>query len=256
MASSTRWSRKQLLVAFDLYTHLKFGQLHHRNPEIAKCAEAIGRSPSALAMKLTNIASLDPVITSSGRTGLRSASAFDRQMWEEMQSDWSQFAAEAQQAKFEFDLEDTDTKEERIYEDTDYSSTDVAMLTNARVGQRFFRRAVLSAYNEQCCVTGLAVPALLVASHIIPWRDDPQNRVNPRNGLLLSALHDKAFDAGLITINDDLTVRVSDTLNCGNEFLTSAVGTYHGKPIARPEKFVPDPDFLTYHREHVFEKAN
>ena len=64
----------------------------------------------------------------------------------------------------------------------------------------------MSAYNEQCCITGLAIPQLLIASHIVPWRHDTANRTNPQNGLLLSSLHDRAFDAGLLTINDDMTV--------------------------------------------------
>ena len=104
-------------------------------------------------------------------------------------------------------------------------------------------------------MTGLAIPALLVASHIVPWKDDSWNRMNPKNGLLLSALHDKAFDSGLITINDDLTVRVSDNLlQKSNAFFTNSIDNYDGQPIRAPEKFSPDTKFLAYHREHVFEK--
>ena len=78
------------------------------------------------------------------------------------------------------------------------------MLTRAqRVGQRLFRDAVLTAYNARCCITGLAVYRLLVAGHIMPWREDPSQRLNPANGLCLSALHDRAFDIGLITIRPD-----------------------------------------------------
>lgn len=253
MTSSVRWTRQQLLVAFALYCRLPFGRLHSRNPEIIQYANAIGRSPSALAMKLTNIASLDPEIRSTGRTGLRSASTVDRQMWEEMQSDWDRFALDAQQAMDEFS--DELTAERDDHKDVEYSGEDIFVLSKTRVGQRFFRRAVLSAYNEQCCVTGLAIPALLVASHIVPWKDDPLNRVNPRNGLLLSALHDKAFDVGFITINEDLTVRVSDmVLDSHDKFFSRSVGFYHGKPIMQPDKFPPAPDFLAYHRENVFEK--
>ena len=253
MTSSAKWTRQQLLVALDLYTRLTFGQLHHRNPEILKCAEVIGRSPSALAMKLSNIASLDPAITSTGRTGLRSTSALDREMWDEMQSDWDHFALEAQKAMVAFSGVQSD--EDDLDEGSDYSGSDVVTLTKIRVGQRFFRRAVLSAYNVQCCITGLATPALLVASHIVPWRDDPLNRVNPKNGLLLSALHDKAFDVGLITIDDDLTVRVSDKQSPADDpFFSNSIGIYDGKPIRPPEKFTPDTKFLAYHRENVFEK--
>ena len=253
MASSSKWTRKQLLAALDLYICLTFGQLHQRNPEVVRTAEAIGRSPSALAMKLSNIASLDPEITSSGRTGLRSVSALDRQMWNEMQSDWDNFVLESQDAKDDFALEQTNAK--HLGNDSDYSGTDVVAISKIRVGQRFFRRAVLTAYNGQCCVTGLAIPALLVASHIVPWRDDPLNRANPRNGLLLSALHDKAFDAGFVTISEDYTVQVSERiLDDSGEFFSRSIGSYHGKPINRPEKFNPGPNFLAYHRAQIFEK--
>ena len=87
MTYGSRWTRQQLLVAFTLYCRLPFGRLHARNPEIIRIAQAIGRTPSALAMKLTNIASLDPEITSTGRSGLKRTSAADRAMWDEMQND-------------------------------------------------------------------------------------------------------------------------------------------------------------------------
>ena len=255
MTSRIPWTRQQLLVAFALYCRLPFGRLYSRNPEIVRYAEAIGRSPSALAMKLTNIASLDPEIRSTGRTGLKSVSSADRQMWEEMHSDWDGFAFEVQQAIDEFSGGHANEQEKD--EQADYSGEDTFVLSKNRVGQTFFRRAVLSAYNEQCCITGLTISKLLVASHIVPWRDDPQNRVNPRNGLLLSALHDKAFDAGLVTINEDLTVRVSETiLESKDEFFSRSIGSYHGLPIKQPSKFRPSPDFLAYHRENVFEKSS
>lgn len=66
MAERLAWTRQQLLVAFSLYCQTPFGKLHSRNPEIIKYADLINRTPSALAMKLTNIASLDPAITSTG----------------------------------------------------------------------------------------------------------------------------------------------------------------------------------------------
>jgi predicted restriction endonuclease len=123
-----------------------------------------------------------------------------------------------------------------------------------RVGQGFFRRAVLSAYDYRCCITGLSAPKLLLASHIVPWSVDASNRLNPKNGLCLSALHDKAFDAGIITIGEDMTVSVSRRLAVdGDLFFESAISAYHGKSLALPEKFRPDPAFLMYHRQHVFQ---
>ena len=98
------------------------------------------------------------------------------------------------------------------------------------------------------------MPALLVASHIVPWRHDSANRVNPRNGLLLSALHDKAFDSGFITIRDDMTVQVSRKPNVINDqFFSESIEYYDGKSISLPEKFSPGREFLSYHRECIFE---
>ena len=251
MSARQRWTRQQLLVAFTLYCRLPFGRLHYRNPEIVRCAEAIGRTPSALAMKLTNIASLDPAITSTGRTGLRGASAADRAMWVEMHDDWDAFAVESQRAIEAVEAVEVAASDEAAQPEDDYPvGEDRAVTTTARVGQRFFRAAVMSAYNGRCCITGLSVPSLLIASHIVPWRYDTANRVNPRNGLLLSALHDRAFDRGLLTIGDDMTVRVSQIYD--DEYFRESIGRYEGRRIHLPEKFVPDPDFLSYHRERVF----
>ena len=226
--------------------------MHSRNPEIIKQAELIGRTPSALAMKLTNIASLDPAITSTGRKGLEGASAADKAMWEEMQADWEHFAIETQQAAsfFGATIDDTPLPDEIV----DYTGSNKTVQTTTRVGQKFFRRAVLSAYNYQCCITGLSVPELLVASHIIPWRVEATNRLNPRNGLCLSMLHDKAFDAGIIAIAEDMTVCVSQRYATnGDLFFNSALLTYEGKLITLPDKFSPLAEFLAHHRQYVFQ---
>ena len=254
MTSRTNWTRQQLLVAFALYCRMPFGKISSRHPDIIRAAAAIGRTPAALSMKMGNIASLDPAITSTGRSGLRAASASDRTMWDEMTRDWEQFAVECEQALMATkatpaiverslpDYDDLPVGEERV------------TLTIARIGHNFFRAAVLSAYNEQCCITGLAIPTLLEASHIIPWRHDRANRTNPRNGLLLSSLHHKAFDVGLLTVNDDMTVSVSrERTTAAGEFFSSAVASYEGRPISLPEKFAPDRSFLAYHREHIFQ---
>jgi len=258
MATRTGWTRQQLLVAFYLYCQMPFGKMHFRNPEIIKFAEFIGRTPSALAMKLTNIASLDPAITSTGRKGLEGASAADKAMWEEMQADWGQFAIKTQQAVHNFEIaNDFETIPDRNYppdEIVDYTGNNKLVMTTARVGQDFFRRAVLSAYENRCCISGLAIPKLLVASHILPWRTNEANRLNPRNGFCLSILHDKAFDVGIITIAEDMTVIVSRKYATNTDhFFNSALVAYEGKPIALPEKFHPDAKFLAYHRQHIFE---
>lgn len=259
MPGKSGWTRNQLLVAFNLYCQMPFGKMHSRNPKIVKYSQLIGRTPSALAMKLTNIASLDPAIISTGRKGLKGASSADREMWNEMKNDWEHFAAESNQAmvavesgsKLEIEQAEMPATDEPI----DYTGSSKTALTKTRIGQGFFRQAVLSAYNYKCCITGLSVPSLLVASHIVPWREDEKNRLNPSNGLSLSMLHDKAFDIGIITISEDMTVRVSKKqLSNGDSFYITALLSYDGKPIALPEKFQPNLDFLAYHRSNIFEQ--
>lgn len=258
---SNHWTREQLLVAFNLYCQLPFGKFHSRNPDIVRLAGMIGRTPSALAFKLTNIASLDPVITDSGRKGMSNSSKLDRAMWDEMQQDWNKFALESQTMVDALLVEDRVTQADSlttgiIEDDTEiiYSAENKTAQTQIRVGQHFFRRAVLSAYAGRCCITGLAHSSLLVASHIVPWRSDKNNRLNPRNGLCLSTLHDKAFDKGLITITQDYTVKISPAVRqlADNRFASEWLIALEGRKMVMPEKFSPTLEFITWHNENIF----
>ena len=254
MAERKGWSREELIVALKLYCEMPFGKMHSRNPEIIHYAKLLHRTPSALAMKLTNFASLDPAITSTGRKGLSGASSADREIWDEMTSDWTKMAGEI--AKVEPEIAIPEPRSLEAQEETEnYIGYTRSALIEARIGQGFFRKAVLSAYNFRCCITGLAVPDLLVASHIAPWRTNKENRLNPRNGLCLSTLHDRAFDAGLLTLSDDFRVLLSPRLQkMGSEpFAKHAFAAYENLPIRLPEKFAPDTFFLKHHREVVFQ---
>lgn len=247
MSTRRAWSRTELLAAGRLYCRLPFGRFHRRNPDVIRFAETIGRTPSAVAMKLCNLASLDPVVTDSGRAGLPGASAADRSIWREMQSDWPAFALAAKEAVKALGYEANDR------EDTDYTGHEHRVTRAQRVGQRLFRDAVLNVYDARCCITGLAAPCLLVASHIVPWREDPSQRLNPANGLCLSTLHDRAFDIGLITIRADWTIAVSAAVDdTAGDFWRQAVAAYEGCEISLPDRFQPDPAFLAHHRAEVF----
>ena len=94
--TTNRWTKEQLKLAFHLYCQLPFGKLHSRNPEIIKLAKLIGRTPGAVAMKLVNFASLDPAITSTGRTGLGNAGSLDKEVWAEFHADWEKLAVECE----------------------------------------------------------------------------------------------------------------------------------------------------------------
>jgi hypothetical protein len=256
MSKRIGWSRKQLIIAFKLYCEIPFGKMHSRNPEIIRYAQVIGRTPSALAMKLTNIASLDPAIRSTGRAGLTGVSQADREMWNEMTSDWNRFAEEIASTERAIAIGPIldDFQEQSSDVSASYVGKTRSALIEARLGQSFFRSAVLSSYEYKCCISGIAIPELLVASHIVPWRTDAENRLNPRNGLCLSTIHDRAFDLGLITISDDFRLILSKQLRMikSNSYLCHTFHDYADNAISLPEKFSPDPEFLRFHREKIF----
>ncbi len=126
-----------------------------------------------------------------------------------------------------------------------------------RRGQDYFRRMILNFYGGRCALTGINVEQLLLASHIIPWRDEThiKERLNPCNGICLSALYDKAFDKGLITISpDDFKVSLSSALleYESEEYFDKHFACIDGQKITLPSEYQPDKDFLAYHRENVF----
>lgn len=215
------------------------------------------RTPSSVAMKLSNLASLDPAITGTGRTGLKGASALDRNIWQDFSHNTETWMPrlEARLAQLLEPQDDSPAPELGMIEETaDYSADDLESSATRRKGQNLFRKAVLSAYQWRCCITGVAEPRLLVAGHIRPWRCDQANRLNPRNGLCLSTLIDRAFDTGLITISEDLCLVLSSELQAHktNEHIHETFFSRQGISVTMPEKFAPDPAFLAWHREKVF----
>ena len=203
-----KWDRHELIVAFNLYCQLPFGKIHSRNPVIIQVSKQLNRTPSSLAMKMLNFASLDPMIINSGRHGLGNASNSDRAIWKEFHEDWERLALEGQML-----LKSTNIMSPKALaeiEPADFTGETKKSSVEVRLKQSFFRQAVMSSYQGRCCMTGLTDQRLLIASHIIPWSKDKANRLNPSNGLCLSALHDKAFDYGLITVLPDWRIRVSN----------------------------------------------
>jgi len=120
--------------------------------------------------------------------------------------------------------------------------------------QSFFREAVLAAYDGRCAVTGLGVPSLLNASHIIPWHTDAARRADPANGVALNTLHDRAFDRGLITFDDSRRLVVSSRLKRAevSRWGEAALLRTEGSALRPPERFLPDPEALRHHREVIF----
>lgn len=249
-----KWTDSELQQAFYLYCVLPFGKLHSKTAQIIALAQRIGRTPSAVAMKLVNFASLDTAITGTGRKGLSGASANDKKIWAQFHANWEALIEKCaeldnltQQPIFSLDID----SEQNL--PTTKLGTDVRRETKVRIGQQFFRQSVLSNYKNMCCITGLDIPKLLVASHIKPWSIDAKNRLNPRNGLCLSNLHDKAFDLGLISLDDNYSVIVSSSIRDSlNPFVGESLSKFEGYQIHLPDKFAPDPTLIRHHRETIF----
>jgi predicted restriction endonuclease len=257
--TTNRWTKEQLKLAFHLYCQLPFGRLHSRNPEVIQLAKLIGRTPGAVAMKLVNFASLDPAITGTGRAGLGNAGSLDKEVWAEFHADWEKLALECtllnaqlrKDAGAEPVVVELDIAEQEELQD--FTGETKRVMTEQRVKQHFFRRAVLSSYRGRCCISGLSDARLLTASHIVPWSNDKENRLNPSNGLCLSAIHDKAFDRGLITISDDYEVMLSEQLKRNDDaFVAQIFLPLEGRRIELPEKFIPSIAFITRHRNEIF----
>ena len=245
------WTDEERLLALVLYHQLPFGQIHSRNPLIIRVSEGMGRTPSSLAMKMLNFASLDPLIRESGRRGLGNASVGDRHIWKE-------FEAHREEAvnKFEQRLESLGLAEPP--DDIPKNETEILRIVKQRRGQRFFRASVMASYNSTCCISGLSDPRLLIASHIVPWRDDEQARLDPRNGLCLSSLHDRLFDSGIITVTPEYRICVSPNYirTRTDDFSVHHIHSLDGEHIALPQKFAPLALYLDYHNHNVFDQSN
>ena len=249
------WTRDELIVAFNLYCRIPFGRIHIRNPEVIALAKALGRTPSSVSWKLANFARLDPALKMRKIKGASHGSKAEEIVWNEFKDNWDALAFESQRLLAQFvPVLPTDMFPELRAPE---GLTREAMV-RVRVNQGFFRAAVLAAYNSRCCITGLAVPALLTASHIVPWAEDAKNRTNPRNGLCLNALHDKAFDCGLLTVTPDYRISISNRLRNAGEtddgLARRLFAHYEGRKITLPDRFIPDPEFLKYHNMHRFHK--
>ncbi len=139
----------------------------------------------------------------------------------------------------------------KLYDLNDSYGEDAVRETKARIGQDFFRSMLLKNYNSKCAITGLDVPQVLRASHIVAWADDKANRMNPENGILLSATYDAAFDKHLISFDEDYRMIVSKEIK---EYYTGEVtkeyfGNLEGKQLILPVKFIPNQELLARHRE-------
>ena len=249
------WTREELVLAFNLYCKTPFGKIHIHNPNVIELAKLIGRTPSAVSWKLANLARLDPVLKERNIVGATHGGRAEIQVWREFHDNWEELSFESEQLLAKMKHLSVQQSTGIWAEEGFREGEESEQIVRVRVKQYFFRQAVLASYRYHCCITGLAIPELLIASHIIPWATDPKNRLNPRNGLCLNSLHDRAFDRGLLTITPDYLVKVSTRLKAFSDDASSILLLkYENVRINLPDRFIPDVNFLAFHNENIFLK--
>lgn len=248
------WDRQELILAINLYFKTEFGKIHNRNPEIIKLAQHLNRSPSSVGWKLVNFASFDPSLKKRGIKGATHTSKLDKKVWDEFFNNLDVLSFESEKLFAEL-------KQSTVEKLNDLSEIDLQkegktreQIVKTRVNQSFFRKTILASYNNTCCITGIKQSELLIAGHIKPWGVDKENRLNPRNGITINALHDKAFETGLITITPEYKIRISSVLKKQENvmFIRENFCIYENRSIILPSKFLPDKKFLQYHNEQRF----
>jgi len=247
------WSRDELILAFDLYCRIPFRKTKANNPEVIELAGLLHRSPAAVARKLGNFGSFDPELRKQHVSGLVHTGKMDAEIWNEFNSDWNRLVLEARQLRDSI----TASPSREVEDEKDFLVPEGASeregIRKTRIHQAFFRDAVLSSYEETCCITGLRIRECLVASHIIPWSVSAELRTDPHNGLCLSATFDRLFDRGLITLSASLRVVVSLSVQTtADKRVQEMICVYHGAPMLRPRRFLPTPAHLGWHRDNVF----
>lgn len=257
MPARQNWTREETLKAFALYFILPSGKHDKKNPDIVALANELGRTPSSVVLKLGNIKANDPMRKGKG---LAHGSKLDAAVWDEYRMVGDELTAEAMGL-----LLDSMDRSNNLGVTIEYLSRELPagkdrrVVATARANQSYFRHALLENYGRRCCLTGLGLEPLLVASHIKPWRDsDPATeRLSPENGLLLNALHDRAFDQGLITIDHNLRVVVSNTvprrLSEGSPEY-DYLWAFQDRQITVPGPFKPRREFIDYHNDVVFQR--
>ena len=246
----SNWTYEETVIAFNAYCKIPFKESNKDHPKVKEYSRIIGRTPSALNMKIGNLGRLDPKLKEKGIVGLSHGAKLEETVWEEFYRNPTEFAYQsevlvrqyAERIKQQLDVSDTLQLPEGTERET---------IVKERVNQNFFRAAVLSSYDFKCCISGIRNNSLLEACHIIDWAEDEKNRTNPENGLCLTPTLHKAYDKDLLAITPDYKVIVSPLLlkNAAGTVYKQFLEEINNTTINLPERFIPNKDFLEFHYE-------
>lgn len=247
-----------MILVFNLYFKLPYGQLDHRNDAVIELANIMGRTNNSVAMRLNNFASCDPIHIARGISSLGDHKKQCQPYWDEFFENQEALIFESEKILSEYQDTTIEKKYKSILNDISPDLVGESRMreVKTRVNQDFFRQMVLVNYGGKCALSGIDLSELLVASHIVPWSKNQKERLNPENGICLSSLYDKAFDCGLISFNNDYSVIFSSRLkkNVGKEYYSEYFEPISQKRLANPMRYLPKIEFLEWHRDCVFEK--
>lgn len=257
MAERRNWTKDELVLAFALYLKLPFGKMHRNTSEIIELAGIIDRTPSAVAMRLSNFASLDPYHQERGVKGLTGGISICQPIWDEFIDNKEELIYKSELLLADKQNLQIENKYSYLLEDTkELKGETKERIVKTRVNQSVFRQIILATYSNKCAISGINIPELLVASHIIPWSENIEERLNPSNGICLSNLYDKAFDKGLIGIKNDYSIILSDKIKTKSteSYFSRFFNFIDGAKLALPERYLPKREFLEYHFDTIFQK--
>ncbi|MBR5551119.1 MAG: HNH endonuclease [Muribaculaceae bacterium] len=243
-----KWTREETIVAFNLYCKIPFKNSSKTHPLITKYAKILGRTPSALNMKIGNIGRLDPDLKEQGIIGLTHGAKLEEEVWSEFYDNPELLAFESERIIAQLSNQNIEISTDIKIEDLP-KGTERNVLIKQRVNQSFFRAVVMSSYNSHCCISGINVPELVEACHIVDWAQDYKNRTNPKNGLCMNSFFHKAYDKNLLGITPDMKIVISEKLQYSateNSF-SNYLRELNGRKIILPDKFFPQPDLLEIH---------
>lgn len=234
------WTREETIVAFNVYCKIPFKSSSKTHPMIIKYAKLLGRSSSALNMKIGNIGRLDPDLKEQGITGLIHGAKMEEVIWNEFYGNPELLAFESEKIIAQISNQSIEDSTAIPIDDLPQGIERTAIIRQ-RVNQSFFRSAVMSAYNFKCCISGVNTPKLVEACHIVNWSEDPNNRTNPKNGLCMNSFFHKAYDKYLLAISPDLLIIVSEELfqSATEESFFNYLKEINGRKILTPDRFFP-----------------
>lgn len=259
MAKQNLWSRDELILAFNLYLKLPFGKMHKTTPEVVELANITGRSVNSIAIRLTNFASCDPYHQARGVKGMDGGKKQCQPIWNEFIENKENLLFESEKILAEKEHQTIENKFKDLLFDLRGLKGEVKIReVKTRVNQNVFRQIVVANYSGKCAITGIDIPELLFASHIIPWAGNEKERLNPENGICLSSLYDKAYDKGLIGINERFEIILSSDLKRKRkkDYYSNHFAVLENKKINLPQKYLPKKDFLQFHLDTIFSKRN